>query len=1156
MAGLLPEGASDVASVHFSSEASADSGLKEDVEAGLAGGSEARAVVTCKSPFKIHGANTAFAELMAVSPELIARGPNLRLLFGPSTDGGLFESCLQQTASTLKEQELQVTVYDTNADPHLIRFSLHPCGPTDGSIVLTLTSGTPLLSLEESKTETTSLARAFVSLRAPFHVDSINQHWKDKYELGSADSTVVGRTLKVFEGPGTDLAAVQRLQEHAQRGLTSTASVLTYTTKGAAMMTELTFTPLVGPSGGVTHAAVQARTTRALSKKEAERRAADASTLLVECKKGTITSIAPHTAELVGHTASLAGQRRTLSVLCGPATDQDALKRCIDGASDGSLDGERRLVTLYRRDASPLPCFVSGSPILSSQMEVTHVEVLLTKCDAPALATVQADGEQGASVAVLSARWPHEVQHASEAWAAALDFSAQQATGQKLQVLQGPGTESKSLARLLEAAAAGERPKGSVTLYCRGGEPVRAQLELFPVMAPDGAVRFVGVTLAASPLDDSAPPAEHAREAARPRAVDLSQGEEGPPRSRAGEGGARPEQPGKEDAAEAERRGSGGAGAQAQAGAKFGPGEDMFKGGTDLHSKGGDDYPVTPAGHIKHINGYTRLVLYPKADPTLANCIAYLGHLKDAGILKSWAWQGDALHANVDTRRVLNYTDKSPWCRVWTADLRSWHAWWCRMLWYVSEASRKQESDRTRRPEAEPCAATHGSACDLDYLSEGHSPLALRCGAAPAAPDAAQLRALLGEAWAEACDEGACVLDGAGQVLWCNRRLAALCGCDAEQLAGAHWTGLLGPAPDQAAMARLEVALAGAITTAGARREEALLALTGAEAGPAPTALLVAAPVLIGRASGGQRLAVLCAEDCSELAALEEELGEELGEHNDPWGYIAKSELAAALWCTADALAAELALAAEELLTPRAGAGAPRGAANCAVVTLPLPLARERLRCIEALWNLRESGWMRGWCWETDALSVEVEVAGLRAHWARHVCGCAKCGDAASARTKSDSLFELFKEILDCDFAAPTRTEHLAIRSAPGTIWPRTLLTPSPLGATPSSKGSKGSGPAPARLAESEVVQAVQAAAVQTLKASLDRQASPPPPPPPPPLGRPRPPPPLYSHRPPGPGPAPRAEREGVQAGQGAAVQTPKASLGRQAPPPPPLLSY
>jgi hypothetical protein len=35
------------------------------------------------------------------------------------------------------------------------------------------------------------------------------------------------------------------------------------------------------------------------------------------------------------------------------------------------------------------------------------------------------------------------------------------------------------------------------------------------------------------------------------------------------------------------------------------------------------EYPITPTGHITHINGYTQLVLYPKADPTLEHCIDY-----------------------------------------------------------------------------------------------------------------------------------------------------------------------------------------------------------------------------------------------------------------------------------------------------------------------------------------------------------------------------------------------------------------------------------------------------------------------------------------------------------------------------------------------------
>lgn len=129
-------------------DAAADKLVLQDVEAGLARGdeSDARVVVAPQSPFRIQGANQAFAKLMCVSEELIKQGPSIRLLFGPGTEKVLFEAGLAQAASTMKEQEMQTALYDTRATFLFIHVLMHP-SPSEQNVVITFKAGTPLQTL-------------------------------------------------------------------------------------------------------------------------------------------------------------------------------------------------------------------------------------------------------------------------------------------------------------------------------------------------------------------------------------------------------------------------------------------------------------------------------------------------------------------------------------------------------------------------------------------------------------------------------------------------------------------------------------------------------------------------------------------------------------------------------------------------------------------------------------------------------------------------------------------------------------------------------------------------------------------------------------------------------------------------------------------------
>jgi len=364
------------------------------------------------------------------------------------------------------------------------------------------------------------------------------------------------------------------------------------------------------------------------------------------------------------------------------------------------------------------------------------------------------------------------------------------------------------------------------------------------------------------------------------------------------------------------------------------------------------EYPITPTGHITHINGYTQLVLYPKADPTLERCIDYLEHLRDASIVKGWKWDGDALRVNVDTRRVLKYTQKSEWCRAWTSNLRTWHAWWNRMLWVVSETSRRQQADEVAHasdldflggsfqtmpalddlfsPDFRQISDDNSPTSSNDTSESGSSPRneahssddteaesadrhssatrsGARCNAPPRLQQSVEYEVLgrldetLGR---QGMQSSVCVIDRSGRLLYVHEMLSKMIGFSRRQTLGLCWSFLAGPDANRAEVKRLQQAfeLGGKGNTAGTQLS-AIVQLRRCS-GEAFCARIVARPTTLD--CMGEAVDCFCTslEDCSEVMDDAEEASLTL--EGDTYAFIASMELQEAQEAALDVLQAAM----------------------------------------------------------------------------------------------------------------------------------------------------------------------------------------------------------------------------------------------------------
>ena len=85
--------------------------------------------------------------------------------------------------------------------------------------------------------------------KAPFHIESASAGWEEMH--GMPVEALLGRSLRVLEGPGTDLRAVNRLMDAAGRGVESQSSYLTYRADGKRMWTHFAVEPLLSEAGTI-----------------------------------------------------------------------------------------------------------------------------------------------------------------------------------------------------------------------------------------------------------------------------------------------------------------------------------------------------------------------------------------------------------------------------------------------------------------------------------------------------------------------------------------------------------------------------------------------------------------------------------------------------------------------------------------------------------------------------------------------------------------------------------------------------------------------------------------------------------------------------------------------------------------------------------------
>ena len=214
-------------------------------------GAPSRLCIKAAAPWEMLGCNEAFYAMFGFA----GTGCTLKILHGQTTRMDVLESTISAAARG-GVHECQLRLYTACGQPLLLRLQVSQVQSLPGELALPDQMNMLLLSFAPAvhflraidlEHDMSPGASAEVKNTAPFHVLSVSPDWAQMY--GMSHSTVVGRGLRVIEGPATDLRVVRKMKELTARGVEAKASFITYDASGKQLWTHFSTMPLQSPNG-------------------------------------------------------------------------------------------------------------------------------------------------------------------------------------------------------------------------------------------------------------------------------------------------------------------------------------------------------------------------------------------------------------------------------------------------------------------------------------------------------------------------------------------------------------------------------------------------------------------------------------------------------------------------------------------------------------------------------------------------------------------------------------------------------------------------------------------------------------------------------------------------------------------------------------------
>ncbi len=497
--------------------------LAREAEVRLVQKGEARLITWGQHPYVCLGSNEAFSSLTGVASDQVDVS-SIKKLFGVTAIAA-WDSAIE-TATKDGSHDFDIFCNTAAGKKELlsVRASLLPHIPDGKECEQPKLMLFIMTRAADARSMTSSGVRVVVQNKPPFHIESVSPDWALMYGMSSA--AVLGRSLKMVQGPCTDMRAVRTLMDAVTQGVEKHVTYITYNAEGKRMLTHHHVFPLFSDS-----AVVEANATEIIELAEEALQVQKGISILIDASSThDITHVSDDLCRLLNKDRkAIVGQ---------------SVEHLLDGSSKGTCQDliayalsfrprakQHDLVNFTADLTKVIPARTSSLAVVMDEcMNPTKVLVRFEQCSTDgseidaltdALAKQGKLDSLGVGAVIASTHAPYTIRHANKTWCATYGLTSAQVMGRNTSIVHGPLSDRSLLTAMIDKARQGESSTDTLTSYHAGthftcctstkaqtlrreglwvdGEAVSSAIRILPVKSEVGIVDHFCLVLPQQP---------------------------------------------------------------------------------------------------------------------------------------------------------------------------------------------------------------------------------------------------------------------------------------------------------------------------------------------------------------------------------------------------------------------------------------------------------------------------------------------------------------------------------------------------------------------------------------------------------------------------------------------------------------------------------
>ena len=484
---------------------------------------EARLITSGHHPYICLGSNEAFSELTGVASDQVDVS-SIKKMFGVAAIAAWDSAIETATKDGAHDFDIFCNTAAGKTEMLSVRASLLPHIPDEKECEQPRPMLFIMTRAADARSMTSSGVRVVVQNKPPFHIESVSPGWALMYGMSSA--AVLGRSLKMVQGPCTDMRAVRTLMDAVTQGVEKHVTYITYNSEGKRMLTHHHIFPLCSDS-----AVVEANATEIIELAEEALQVQTGISLLMDTSSThDITHVSDDLCRLLNKDRKAIVGQSVVHLLDGSSkgTCQDLIAYALSFRPRAK---QHDLVNFSADLTKVIPARTSSlAVVMDDCMNPTKVLVRFEQCSTDgseivgltdALAKQDTLDSLRVGAVIASTHAPYTIRHANKTWCTTYGLTSAQVTGRSTSIVHGPLSDRSLLTAMIHKARQGESSTETLTSYHAGthftcctstnaqtlrreglwvdGEPISATILILPVKSEVGIVEHFCLVLPQQP---------------------------------------------------------------------------------------------------------------------------------------------------------------------------------------------------------------------------------------------------------------------------------------------------------------------------------------------------------------------------------------------------------------------------------------------------------------------------------------------------------------------------------------------------------------------------------------------------------------------------------------------------------------------------------